>query len=98
MEVLGYVSGNSDSENWFLDLRVIVKNNVRLIVLDGMIELIEQEFPGKQSVKEMFREFGQPRNIVNHTSGHFYVYKDKGFSVKEVKGNVCSYTWYEKAF
>jgi tetratricopeptide (TPR) repeat protein len=89
---------NSDSENWFLDLQVLVKNNMRLIVLDGMIELVEQEFPGNRSVKEILKEFGPPQKIVKHTSGNFYVYKNKGFSVKEIKNKVCSYIWFEKGF
>jgi tetratricopeptide (TPR) repeat protein len=89
---------NSDSENWFLDLQVLVKDNMRLIVLDGMIELVEMEFPGIKSVKEILQEFGPPQKIVNHTGGNFYVYKDKGFSVKEIKNKVCSYIWFEKGF
>lgn len=89
---------NNDNENWFLDLQVLVKNNMRLIVLDGMIELVEKEFPGTKSVKEILQEFGPPQKIVNHTSGNFYVYKDKGFSVKEIKNKVCSYIWFEKGF
>lgn len=89
---------NSDSENWFLDLQVLVKDNLRLIVLDGMIELVEQELPGTTSVKEMLQQYGPPQKIVRHTAGNFYVYKDKGFSVKEIKNKVFSYIWYEKGF
>jgi tetratricopeptide (TPR) repeat protein len=66
---------NSESDNWNVDLKVMGQDNMRLIALDGMIELVEKEFPGDKSVKEMFREFGPPRNIVNHTGGNFYVYK-----------------------
>ncbi len=89
---------NKESENWYLDLQVLVKDKIRLIVLDGMIELVEQEFPGDKSVKEILPGFGPPQKIVNHTAGNFYVYKDKGFSVKEIKNKVCSYTWFEKSF
>jgi tetratricopeptide (TPR) repeat protein len=89
---------NNDSESWFLDLQVLVKDNMRLVVLDGMIELIEKELPGNKSVKEMLQEFGPPQKIVKHTGGNFYVYKDKGFSIKEIKNKVCSYIWFEKGF
>ncbi|UCH96055.1 MAG: hypothetical protein JSV88_04175 [Candidatus Aminicenantes bacterium] len=89
---------NSDSKNWYLDLQVLFKDNVRLIIQDGMIELVEKEFPGNEGIKEMLQEFGPPQKIVNHTSGSFYVYKDQGFSVKEIKGKVCSHIWFEKGF
>ena len=77
---------------------MLVKDNMRLVVLDGIIELIEKELPGDKSVKEMLKEFGPPQKIVKHTGGNFYVYKDKGFSVKEIKNKICSYIWFEKGF
>jgi tetratricopeptide (TPR) repeat protein len=89
---------NRNSENWFLDLQVVVKDNARLIILDGMIELVEMDIPGNKSIKETLLEFGPPQKIVNHTGGNFYVYKDKGFSFKEIKGRVYSYIWFEKGF
>jgi hypothetical protein len=39
--------------------------------------------------------FGPPRKIIHHTAGTFHIYEEKGFSLKEVDGEVCSYIWFK---
>ena len=86
------------SEGWAIDLKVMKKGNVRVVALGGTIEIVEREFSPVESILKIIKKFGRPRKVVSHTSGHFYVYKDRSFSVKEVSGKVCSYTWFEKGF
>jgi tetratricopeptide (TPR) repeat protein len=96
-----YQLGNeksSKSNQWFLELQVMVKNNVRIIAVDGMVELVEKELPGIKSIKEMLQEFGPQQQVVNHTSGNFYIYNNKGFSFKEINRKICSYIWFAKSF
>jgi hypothetical protein len=87
---------NSDNENWSINLQVIVKDNVRVIGLDGMVELVERECKSGEKLAGILKKFGSPRKIIRHTGGNFYVYKDKGFSIKEIDGKVYSYIWFEK--
>lgn len=90
------LSNNIDS--WTIVLHVMVKDHIRILALDGMIEIIECEFKPTESISGMLKKFGQPQKIVHYNGGNFYVYKDSGFSIKEVYGKVCSYIWFEKGF
>lgn len=100
-EVKAFKLGNTGSENnssWLINLQVIVKNNIRVLALDGTIEIIEKEYSPGEPLSETLKRFGQPQKIVSHANGSFYVYKDKGFSIKEIDGKVRSYIWFEKDF
>ena len=89
---------NSDKENWSISLQVLVKDNIRVIALDGIVELVEQEGVPAEKFEDILRRFGTPQKVVRLSGGNFYVYKERGFSVKEVGGKVSSYTWFEKGF
>jgi len=51
-----------------------------------------------EGIKEVLERFGTPQRIVRHTGGNFYVYKNRGFSVKEISGKAYSYIWFEKGY
>jgi Flp pilus assembly protein TadD len=89
---------DNNNESWFIRLQMIVKENVRVLALDGTVELIEQECKPFERKEEILKKFGSPQKIVRHTSGNFYVYKDNGFSFKEINGKIHSYIWFEKDF
>jgi tetratricopeptide (TPR) repeat protein len=100
-DVKEFKLGNAESENsdsWLINLQVIVKNNVRVLALDGTIEMVEKEYSPLENLPEILKRFGQPQKVVCHSNGNFYVYKDKGFSIKEINGKVRSYIWFEKDF
>jgi tetratricopeptide (TPR) repeat protein len=90
-------SDESSTGSWIANLQVITKQNLRILSWDGFIVLVEQELirPG-DPVKQLER-FGPPRKVIRHTAGTFYIYEEKGFSLKEVDGMVCSYIWFNKA-
>jgi tetratricopeptide (TPR) repeat protein len=97
----GFKLGAEDrdvSNGWAIDLKVIVKDDVRVVAIGGTIEIVEQEFSPVDSISKIIKKFGMPQKVVRHTGGNFYVYKDRSFSVKEVGGNVFSYIWFEKGF
>jgi hypothetical protein len=48
--------------------------------------------------QEILKTFDPPQQVVRHTGGSFYVYKDKGFSFKEIDGKIRSCIWFEKGF
>lgn len=89
---------NENNENWSIDLQVIVKDHVRVIALDGTVEIVERELSPGEAISGVLKRFGPAQKIVRHSGGNFYVYEDSGFSIKEVAGNVCSYIWFEKDF
>jgi hypothetical protein len=91
-------SEENNNENWSINLQVIVKDNIRVIGLDGMVELVEKECKAPEKLTEILKKFGSPQKIIHHTGGNFFVYKDKGFSVKEINDKICSYIWFEKGF
>jgi tetratricopeptide (TPR) repeat protein len=97
---LGSEGGKSQKNNtgWALDMKVIVKDNVRVVGLDGTVEMVEYKIKPGKDVKKLINQLGEPGALVHHTSGNFYVYKDKGFSFKEVNGRVQAYIWFEKKF
>jgi tetratricopeptide (TPR) repeat protein len=103
-EIRRYRFGNAggkspkDNSGWALDLEVIVKDNLRVVALDGTVEVVEYKINPGKDIKNRINRLGEPGTIVRHTSGKFYVYKDKGFSFKEVNGKVQAYIWFEKKF
>jgi tetratricopeptide (TPR) repeat protein len=84
--------------DWSMNLKVLVKGNLRLIALDGKIEIIEQRLHPRLNAPALINRLGKPRHIVNHAEGSIYVYKDRGFSFNTVQGKVHYYIWYEKDF
>ncbi len=87
-----------DNDSWSLALQVMVKDKVRVVGMDGTVEIVECKIKTGIEVKELTGILGQPSVIVRHSSGNFFVYKDKGFAFKEVNGNVQAYIWFEKEF
>jgi tetratricopeptide (TPR) repeat protein len=87
-----------DNASWALDMEVIVKDNLRVVGLDGTVEMVECKIKPGKDVNELLSRLGEPGAIVHHTNGNFYVYKDEGFSFKEVNGKVQAYIWFEKGF
>jgi tetratricopeptide (TPR) repeat protein len=90
------IEEENNNENWYIGLQVIVKDKVRVLALDGTIELVEQECNSFKRKEEILATYGPPRKIVHHTAGNFYIYN--GFSIKEINGTIHSYTWFEKGF
>ena len=103
-EIRRYRFGNAGRKSphtnggWALDLEVIVKDNLRVVALDGTVEVVEYKINPRKDIKNRINQLGEPGTIVHHTYGNFYVYKDKGFSFKEVNGKVQVYIWFEKKF
>lgn len=89
---------NKENETLTIDLQVMVKDNLRVLAIDGTIEIVEKEVPPTQKIEELLERFGPPGKRLSHTGGTFYVYEDRGFSIKEIDGKVCSYIWFEKGF
>ncbi len=90
--------GRQDNESWSLALQVMVRDNVRVVGMDGTVEIVECKIKTGIEVKELTATLGQPGVIVRHSSGNFYVYKDRGFSIKEVNGKIQAYIWFGKEF
>lgn len=93
-----YALGREEGKNGLLDMKVVVNGDIRVVGLDGMIEMAERKIPPGRTVSQMLGRFGTPTYIIRHTGGNFHVYKDRGFSVKEINGKIQSYTWFEKGF
>lgn len=89
---------NEENEKLMIDLQVMVKDNLRVLAIDGTIEIVEKEIPPSQKIEKLLERFGPPDKRLHHTGGTFYVYEDRGFSIKEIHGKVCSYIWFEKGF
>lgn len=85
-------------DDWSIPLQVLVKDRLRVLALDGLIEVVEQELEPAEDIKRILDTFGKPTKIVHHAFGDFYVYEENGFSIKEVDGKAYSYIWYEKSF
>jgi tetratricopeptide (TPR) repeat protein len=89
---------NKGYEGWSVNIHVIAAKNVRVLGLDGMVEMVERKIESPMEVSILLERLGKPGAIVRHPSGNFYLYKNKGFSFKEVNGKVQSYIWFEKNF
>jgi tetratricopeptide (TPR) repeat protein len=90
------IEEDPNSESWYINLQVMEKDNIRVLALDGTIELVEQECNSLEKKEEILETYGPPRKIVHHTTGNFYIYT--GFSFKEINGEIHSYIWFEKGF
>lgn len=96
-----YKLGNEnagDSDSWYLNLQVMVKNNVRVVALDGTVEIVEWELSPGEPMARVLRRFGSPQKVIRHSSGYFYIYEDNGFSIKEVNGTAHTYIRFQKVF
>jgi len=92
-----YKLGNMESNtgnSWAIDLQVLVKDHIRVIALDGFVEIVEKESVSPGDVKSITSKLGPPTKMVRHGMGSFWVYKEKGFSIKVVNGKAVSYTWF----
>jgi tetratricopeptide (TPR) repeat protein len=87
-----------DNAGWALDMQVIAKDNLRVVALDGTVEIVEYKTKPGEDVNNLIDQWGEPGTIVRHTGFNFYVYKDKGFSFKEVNGKVQAHIWFERKF
>ncbi|HLP46159.1 MAG TPA: tetratricopeptide repeat protein [Candidatus Kapabacteria bacterium] len=88
---------NANNDDWSINLQVMVKNNIRLLALDDTVELVEKELNAAEieGIDKVLKKLGTPGKIVRHTGGNFYIYKDRGFSIKEIEGKACSIIWFE---
>jgi len=77
-------------------LQVLMVDNLRLIVLDDRVAIIEQELGQPPEIGTLLEKFGPPQRIIHHTQGHFYVYAHEsgGFSMKEIAGRACALAWF----
>jgi len=87
-----------DNESWYLNLQVMVKENVRVVALDGTVEIVEWKLSPVKGISGALKRFGPPQKVVRHSGGSFYIYDEKGFSIKEVAGNIRSYIRFQKNF
>lgn len=85
---------SDDKDSWTINLEVGVKDNLFVLAIEGYNILVEQELMRPKEPLKLLEQFGPPRKIVHHTRGIFYIYEKKGFSLKEVDGMICSYTWF----
>jgi hypothetical protein len=85
-------------EGWSIKLRVAIqKDQGRKVLIKGdFIVLVEQPLATAKNTTRLLERFGPPQKIIHHTAGNFYIYEDKGFSLKEVNGEICSYIWFKK--
>ena len=89
-------TGNSD--NWYLNLQVIVKDGIRVVALDGTVEIVEWELSPVEPISRILKSYGPFQKVVRHSSGSFYIYEKEGFSIKEVNGKAHSYIRFQKTF
>ena len=88
-------SEEDEPDKWSVSLRVIVKQDLRVLVWEGFIVLVEKTLARAKSASQQLKRFGPPQKITRHTGGAFYVYEDRGFSFKEIDGKIRSYTWFK---
>lgn len=77
-------------------LQVLAVADLRIIVLDDRVSIVEQEFSKSEDSKVIKKYLGPPGNIIHHINGNFYIYsnENRGFAVKEISGAVHAYTWF----
>jgi len=77
-------------------LQVLMVDNLRLIVLDDRVAIIEQELGQPPEIGALLEKFGPPQHIIHHTQGNFYIYAHEsgGFSMKEIAGRAHALTWF----
>lgn len=83
-------------DSWSVTLQVITNQNLRILAWEGFIVLVEKELIRPKVPVKLLEQFGPPQRIIHHTTGNFYIYDKKGFSLKEVDGMICSYIWFKK--
>lgn len=98
MFTLGAPQDGSNGNNWSMKLRVMVKDSVRVLALDDTVELVERELNPLEEIAQIGKIYGIPPRVIRSSDGNFYLYKDRGFSVREKNGKVCSIIWFERGF
>ncbi len=99
--VRAFKLGTSDGESgdgWATEMKVMVKNGLRVVALSGTIEVIEREEKPGGPIGHVIKKYGPPQRVHRFSGGNFYVYSDRGFSLKEVAGELRSITWFERDF
>lgn len=89
---------NQNTEEWYLNLKVIKEKNLRIVIIDDMPELIEWETNKELTKETALTQYGPPQKTIRHNSGHFYIYHTRGFSLKEIDGKIRSYIRYRHGF
>lgn len=92
-----FTIGSDDSEDnptLLVELKLILINNIRVLAIDGTIEIVEQEFEPVENIETILKKYSLPQKIVRFNIGSYYVYEHSGFSIKEIKGKVCAFTWF----
>jgi tetratricopeptide (TPR) repeat protein len=79
-----------------LRINVLVKDNIRVVALQGKVFIVEEELLTAEKYEKFFESFGPPQRVVRHNSGNFYVYEKMGFSISEVNDKVMSYIWFQE--
>jgi tetratricopeptide (TPR) repeat protein len=85
---------SNETDGWIVSLKIGVENKLFVLSIDGYNVIVEQELIRSKETKKLLEQFGPPQKIVHHTQGTFYIYEEKGFSLKEVDGMICSYIWF----
>lgn len=83
-------------DGWSVTFQVITKQNLRILAWEGFIVLVEQELIRPGDPIKLLKRFGLPQKMIHHTAGTFYIYEERGFSLKEINGMICSYIWFKK--
>lgn len=86
--------GGDEALKFYLQVYTIA--DLRIIVLDGQVTIVEQEFIRPGDSKALRKDFGSIQDVAHHAGGDFYIYSNEspGFAVKEIAGKVCAYTWF----
>ncbi len=91
-------SQDGNGDNWSIQLQVMVKDSVRVLALGDTVELIEHQLNPIEEIAQIGKIYGIPPHIIRSSDGNFYLYKDRGFSIREKNGKVCSFIWFERGF
>jgi tetratricopeptide (TPR) repeat protein len=83
-----------DNPALLVELKVILINNIRVLAMDGTIEIVEQEFEPVENIEPILEKYGPPQKIVRFNIGSYYVYENSGFSIKEINNKVCAFAWF----
>lgn len=91
------VGKGEDHDRWYIDLKVLRHNNLRLLILDDMVEFIEQTLPTDTPItpKQLLKNLGPPQRTIPFPNGRFNVYNHLGFTFTETEGKSHTYIWYE---
>ncbi len=91
------VGQGEEKDRWYIDLKVLRHQNLRLIVMDDMVEFIEQTLPSDTPITptQLLKNLGPPQRTIPFKNGRFNVYNHLGFTFTEKAGKVHSHIWYE---